>query len=134
MANDLAKQAAVPGQPLLRAIALTDNVPLLTAWSNDAAYDECFAGQLANHVEPGDVLVAISTSGNSTNVLRAVERARTAGGRSIGLTGREGGRLRELVDCCIRVPSDDLGQQEDVHLVLNHVITTALRWRLAGGA
>jgi D-sedoheptulose 7-phosphate isomerase len=130
MANDLNKQAIVDGRPLLRAIALTDNVPLITAWSNDEDYAEAFARQLANHVERGDVVVAISTSGNSANVLRAVELARRAGARVIGFTGADGGRLRWLVDCCVRVPSEDIGQQEDVHLVLNHTIATALRFRL----
>ena len=130
MANDLNKQASVPGRPPLRAIALTDNVPLITAWANDEEYAECFARQLANHLEAGDVLVAISTSGNSPNVLRALESAREAGAVTIGFTGRDGGRLRDLVDCCVLVPCDDVGQQEDVHLVLNHVITTALRARL----
>lgn len=131
MANDLCKQATVPGSPPLRAIALTDNVPLITAWGNDADFAECFAQQLANHVEAGDLVVAISTSGNSPNVLRAVEIARAAGARVIGLTGATGGGLRDRVDVCIHVPSDHIGHQEDVHLVLNHVITTAIRARLA---
>lgn len=133
MANDLCKQATVSGQPLLRAIALTDNVPLLTAWSNDQDYAESFARQLANHLEPGDLLVAISTSGRSPNVLRALELARLSGARSIGLTGEDGGALRELVDCCITVPSGDIGQQEDLHLVVNHALTTAIRARLIEG-
>lgn len=131
MANDLCKQATVPGHPMLRAVALTDNVPLITAWGNDTDYAECFAMQLANHVEPGDVVVAISTSGNSPNILRAAEVARQAGARVIALTGPAGGGLRGRADVCIHVPSDDIGQQEDVHLVLNHVITTAIRARLA---
>jgi D-sedoheptulose 7-phosphate isomerase len=130
MANDLNKQATVPGSPRFRAIALTDNVPLITAWSNDAHYADCFAEQLANHLEPDDLVIAISTSGNSENVLRALELARQEGARSIGFTGCDGGQLRALVDCCIFVPCDDIGQQEDIHLVLNHVITTALRARL----
>lgn len=130
MANDLCKQAAVSGRPLLRAIALTDNVPLITAWSNDAAYADCFARQLDNHLEPGDVLIAISCSGDSPNILRAVELARSIGARSIGLTGDIGGGLRRLVDCCITVPSADIGQQEDLHMVANHALTTAIRARL----
>jgi len=131
MANDLNKQASLTGGPLFRAIALTDNVPLITAWSNDEGYAEAFARQLANHVEAGDVVVAISTSGNSANVLRALAVAREHGARSIGFTGGDGGALRGLVDCCVHVPCDDVGQQEDVHLVLNHAISTALRARLS---
>lgn len=133
MANDLGKQATVAGRPMLRAIALTDNVPLITAWSNDESYADCFARQMANHLEPGDVLVAISCSGNSANVLRAVEMARLRGARSIGLTGDLGGGLRDLVDCCIAVPSAHIGQQEDLHLVINHALTAAIRARLTAG-
>lgn len=130
MANDLNKQASVPGAPLFRAIALTDNMPLVTAWSNDTDYAESFAMQLANHVEAGDLLVAISTSGNSPNVLRAAEVAQSAGAAVLGLTGDEGGQLSTLADLCLYVPSPNIGQQEDVHLVLNHVLTTAIRARL----
>jgi len=133
MANDLGKAATAPGRPALRAIALTDNVPLVTAWANDAEYAECFARQLACHVEPGDLVVAISTSGDSENILRALDLARAAGARSIGLTGRDGGAMRARVDCCIRAPCDHIGQQEDVHLALNHAITIAVRARLAAG-
>ena len=133
MANDLSKQATVSGQPLLRAIALTDNVPLITAWSNDESYAECFARQMVNHLEPGDVLIAISCSGDSPNILRAVELAQSIGAHSIGLTGDQGGGLRGLVDCCITVPSAHIGQQEDLHLVVNHALTTAIRARLIAG-
>lgn len=75
-ANDLNKGTSIQGKPRFRAIALTDNVPLITAWSNDAAYDEVFVQQLAGLMDPGDVVLAISASGNSPNVLRAVEYAR----------------------------------------------------------
>jgi D-sedoheptulose 7-phosphate isomerase len=131
MANDLNKQACVPGRPLVRALALTDNVPLITAWSNDEDYAASFARQLANHVEPGDVVVGISTSGNSANVLRALELARESGARTVGFTGPDGGAMRRLVEACVYVPSADIGQQEDVHLVLNHAIAGALRARLS---
>ncbi len=133
MANDLCKQAAVAGVPPLRAMAMTDNVPLITAWSNDYDYDSAFAGPLRNHLEPGDLLIAISTSGRSVNVLRAVDLARETGARSIGLTGRDGGDLAARVDCCIHAPSDDVAQLEDAHLVVNHSITTGIRARLLSG-
>lgn len=132
MVNDLSKQAAVPGLPPLRAHALNDNMPLVTAWSNDESYAEAFARQLECHVEPGDVVIGISTSGNSANVLRGLEVARAAGARTIGMTGRHGGALAGVVDCCLFVPSLDIGQQEDVHLVMNHAIALALRARLTG--
>jgi D-sedoheptulose 7-phosphate isomerase len=131
MANDLNKQASVPGAPPFRAIALTDNVPLITAWSNDLEFAEAFARQLANHVEAGDVVVALSTSGRSPNVLRALDVARSAGATTVGFTGDEGGDLDERVDLCLHVPSPLIGQQEDVHLVLNHVISYAICARLA---
>jgi len=130
MVNDLNKQAAVDGAPRMRAISLNDNVPLLTAWSNDLDFAECFARQLANYVEAGDVLVGISTSGNSENVLRAVQAANEAGAATIGFTGDDGGRLRSAVDCCVHVPSSDIGQQEDCHLVLNHVLAQVVRRRM----
>lgn len=133
IANDLNKQAIVDGHPMFRAIALTDNVPLLTAWSNDEDYGMVFYRQLENHVEPGDVLIAISTSGNSVNILRALELARERGVKTIGFTGRDGGRLRDLVDYCVFVPSDDIGHQEAVHLALDHAITIAIRARIAEG-
>jgi D-sedoheptulose 7-phosphate isomerase len=130
MANDLAKQASVEGHRALRAIALTDNVPLLTAWSNDEDYKECFARQLATHIERDDVAIGISTSGNSPNVLQGLKCARKAGAVTVGMTGRDGGALRALVDHCIYVPCDDIGRQEDVHLVVNHAIAVAVRDRL----
>ena len=133
MANDLCKQASVDGRPMLRAIALTDNMPLVTAWSNDEEYADCFARQLDNHLEAGDLLIAISCSGNSPNVLRAIERARAIGAGTIGMTGGDGGALADRVDCCISVPSENIGQQEDGHLIVNHVLSAGIRARLLGG-
>lgn len=130
MVNDLSKYAAPAEGPACRAFALTDNTPLLTAWSNDEGYAAALERQLAVHVEPGDVVLAISTSGRSTNVLRALAAAREAEALTIGLTGDEGGPLAELVDCCVRVPSADIGHQEDAHLIVNHAIARALRARL----
>jgi D-sedoheptulose 7-phosphate isomerase len=127
MTNELNKQCMVEGRPRFRAVCLADNAPTIMAWANDTDYANVFAEQLANHVEADDVVVAFSTSGNSPNVLRALELARAAGAHTIGLTGRHGGRLRELVDCCIAVPSDDIGHQEDAHLVVNHAIGKAIR-------
>lgn len=126
-ANDFCKLTIAPGRPRVRALALTDNVPLLTAWANDSAYSDVFAEQLENLVEPGDVVVAISGSGNSPNVLKAVELARARGAATIGWTGFQGGRLKDLVDVVIIVPSDSMAQIEDVHLTLNHALAEALR-------
>jgi D-sedoheptulose 7-phosphate isomerase len=127
LAGDLAKGTIIPGLPRFRVIALTDNVPLMTAWSNDVAYEDLFAEQLTNLVERGDVVVAISGSGNSENVLRAVDVARQVGGITIGLSGFGGGKLSTLVDVPIVVPSYCMEQIEDVHLTICHLVCTELR-------
>jgi D-sedoheptulose 7-phosphate isomerase len=130
-ANDLNKGTIVAGQHRFRAIALTDNVPLITAWSNDTAYDRVFVEQMANFLRPRDVLVAISGSGNSPNIIAAVRWARGAGAVTIGLTG-SGGRLGALVDHGVAVPSTVMEQIEDVHLTLSHALCSTLRVRIAG--
>lgn len=130
MANDLNKGASVPGQPRFRAMALTDNVPLMTAWANDTRYDRIFVEQMTNFFEPGDVVLAISGSGNSPNVVAAIEWARRAGGVTIGLTGGTGGRLRELAECSIVVPSGWMEQIEDAHLAVAHALCVSLRSRI----
>ena len=94
MANDLNKLTITPGKPRFKAIALTDNIPLMTAWGNDTSYEEIFAEQLTNFIQAGDVVVAISASGNSPNVLRAVQVARQHGAITIALTGDTGGKLK----------------------------------------
>jgi len=127
VACDLAKLTSHSGRRRLRSIALTDSLPLLTAWANDAGYEHVFAEQLHNLGRPGDVLLAISGSGNSPNVLCAVAHAREHGLTSIGLTGFSGGRLRDLVDICLIVPSDCMQHVEDTHLILGHLIASHLR-------
>ena len=127
MANDLNKFTIVPNMGRFKALALTDNVPLMTAWGNDAEYATIFAEQMLNFMKAGDVLIVISCSGNSSNVLHAARIAREQGAVIIGLTGDKGGKLPGLVDHCIRVPNELIGPQEDVHLILNHVIASTLR-------
>lgn len=131
MVCDLAKQAAVPGRPRLRAVSLCDNVPLLTAWSNDEDFAAAFARQLEGAIGAGDVLVAVSTSGRSPNVLRAVEAAQSAGARTIGLTGPDGGPLARMADVLVAVPCTDIGQIEDAHLAVGHALAMAVRSLLA---
>ena len=130
MMNDLNKFTNVPGRPRFRAIALTDNMPLLTAVGNDQSYADVFVEPLQNLLQPGDVVVAMSASGNSKNVLRAVEYAHSQRATVIGFCGRPGGRLAQLADLKVIVPSDRIGQQEDGHLILNHVLAFALRARI----
>ena len=127
MACDLSKTSIVPGAKRIRAIALTDNVPLLTAWANDVGYEDVFAEQLANLVRRDDLVIAISGSGNSPNVLRAVELAKAAGAKTVGFTGHPGGKLKDMVDLSVVVSSKRIEQAEDAHLILDHVISVTLR-------
>lgn len=130
-ACDLGKGTLVPGRPRFRVIALTDNMPLFSALANDYGYDWVFAEQLASLVRPSDVVIAISGSGNSANVLNALHLAREVGATTVGLTGFDGGQLKEMVDVCIHVPNQCMEQVEDMHLMLEHLLTTCLR-RLIG--
>ena len=129
--NDLNKYTALPGRHRFRAVALTDNVPLLTAIGNDAEYADVFVEQLQNFLQPGDLLIAISASGNSRNIVKAVEYAQSSGIKVIGFCGHPGGKLAVLADLAVIIPSDRIGQQEDGHMILDHVIAAALRERIA---
>lgn len=127
MACDLGKGARTAGFPSFRAIALTDSMAQLTAWANDNGYEHCFSGQLEGLGRPGDLLIAISGSGNSPNVLRAVEMAHRLQMTTIGLAGFKGGQLKNLTDYCLVVPAANIEQVEDVHMILEHTICTTLR-------
>ena len=126
-ACDLAKNTQVPGVPRFRVIGLTDNMALMTAWANDTAFDNVFAAQLEPLVEAGDVVIGISCSGNSANVLKAMKVARLRHATTIGLTGDQGGRLKNMVDLCITIPSPRIEQQEDAHLILEHCICATIK-------
>lgn len=126
-ACDLAKGTRTNGMPTFRVVALTDNVPLLTAWGNDTNYDRVFAEQLVALARPGDLVFAISASGNSPNVLEAVATARLADVTIVSLTGRTGGQLFALSDLSICVPSDSIEQVEDAHLIIAHSLCVAMR-------
>ena len=109
----------------------SDNVALMTAWANDTCYERVFAEQLHNFVAPGDVALAISGSGNSPNVLCALEVAREAGAVNIGLTGFRGGDMKHLCDICIIIPSENMQIIEDLHLSVTHAIFSVIRQRLS---
>jgi len=126
-ALDLAKNTIMPGAPRLKAISLTDHVTLITAWSNDTAYEHVFAEQLANMIEPGDIAVGISTSGNSPNVINALYLARQVGATTVGLLGAEGGKIKDIVDAYVLAPGQNIEQEEDAHMILAHVITRHMR-------
>lgn len=123
---DLAKRTIVPGLPRFRVVALTDNVSIMTALGNDVGYDAIFAEQLAPLVRPGDVAIGISGSGNSRNVLNAIQVAQEAGAITIGFCGYDGGQLKPMVDIPVHVPSDVMAMVEDVHLMLEHAICERL--------
>jgi D-sedoheptulose 7-phosphate isomerase len=127
---DLVKTARVTGFEPLRVFTLADNAPLLTAWANDAAYDRSFAEQILALVEPDDVVIALSASGNSPNIIAGLAAASSIGARTIGLLGFDGGAARHVVDVAIQVPCNDYGLVEDTHAAIGHAITAAIRQAL----
>jgi D-sedoheptulose 7-phosphate isomerase len=117
----------------LRILSLTDNTPYILAWGNDEGFDRVFVEQLKNLASPGDLLIAISGSGNSPNVLRAVEWANRNGLRTFACTGFDGGRLRALAQQGLHVPLADMGIVESIHLTAFHWVVDHLHARLAAG-
>ena len=123
LACDLGKGTAYcNGGKRLRALALTDSIPMLTAWANDSRYEDVFSEQLKNFVQPRDIALAISGSGNSKNVLNALQVARHAGATTVGISGFEGGEMKSLCDICVIVPSTNMQIIEDLHLAIAHSI------------
>lgn len=126
-AADLSKNTRQEGIPNFRAMCLADNMAIMSAYANDEGYDNVFAQQLANFVRPYDVVTAISASGNSLNVVKAVELARKVRAKTIGFTGFDGGSLGSLVDVHIHIASSQIEHVEDVHLMAEHLICKTLR-------
>jgi D-sedoheptulose 7-phosphate isomerase len=114
-----------------RAVCLSDNVPVMTAIANDNSYEAVFVNQLRAQLDPDDLVVAISVSGNSPNVVAAVELALERGVRSVALTGFDGGRVSELAHVEVRVPTSpgEYGPAEDLHMILDHLVTSYLAQR-----
>lgn len=127
---DLRKGTAVPGKQRLRVQALTENVAVLTALANDIDYDSVFKDQLIDVIDEGDVVIAISASGNSPNVIEAVQHAQSVGAVIVGFCGFSGGRLKELSSACVWVKSHNYGIVEDAHLTFGHAISQELRRRI----
>lgn len=127
MACDLAKTVLGKGNTRelrrFKVVALTDNVPLITAWGNDVSYDTVFAEQLRNLANSGDLLIVITGSGNSPNIVEAVKAARELGVQSVGLLGFAGGVVKGMVDHSVVVESESFGYIEDMHMILTHLIT-----------
>ena len=124
-ANDLGKATKQTGA-CFRIISLADNVAWLTALGNDEGYERIFEGQLENFVQPGDVVIGLSASGNSKNVLRAVGLARSRGALTIGLTGFDGGKLKNEVDQSLHIPTEQGRYMlvEDLHMIVLNIITS----------
>jgi D-sedoheptulose 7-phosphate isomerase len=131
MAADLGKNTIGPNMRRFRIMSLNDNIPLLTALSNDLGYENMFAEQLQNLIQPGDVLIVISGSGKSPNVLRAMEYAQSRSADVIALLGFDGGPAAGLADLSVLVESNDYGVVEDAHLIINHILVEYFRGRLA---
>ena len=127
IACDLSKSCIREDLPRFRVISLVDNVPLATAWANDTSYENIFAAQLENLLQPQDIVIALSGSGRSPNVIQAVRLALRRGATVIGLTGYDGGLLKDLADPCIIVPSHCMEQVEDTQLIIGHLLSTHLR-------
>ena len=117
-----------------RVMALTDNASLISAWANDFGYERIFSEQLKTFIKPRDVAFAISTSGDSPNVLLALETAREYGAMTVGLAGCQGGQMKSLCDVCAIVPSDNVQQVEDLHHATIHSIFVAVRESLLAGS
>jgi D-sedoheptulose 7-phosphate isomerase len=124
---DLGKNTRAKGLPHFRTFALTDNVPSITAYANDEGYENIFSQQLAGLIRRKDVVIGISASGNSKNVLNAISLANAEGATTIGLTGFDGGKLASLVKLSIHIPSNRIEQVEDIHMMIEHMVVSALK-------
>lgn len=135
-AVDLGRGPDAPASRRLRILSLTDNPALVTAYSNDIDYVDIFVEQLKNLLLPGDLVIGVSGSGSSPNVLRAMTFARAAGATTIGLTGQmaSAGKMLALADCCIQAPATLMEQIEDLHVIYHHVISLSLRERIGAHA
>lgn len=131
MAADLAKNTIGPHMHRFRVHSLNDNTAMLTALANDLGYENVFSEQLQNLIRPGDLLITLSASGNSPNVLNAIRYAQRQSAAVAGILGFEGGEAAQLVDLAIVVPSDAYGVVEDVHLIINHIVVEHFASRLA---
>jgi D-sedoheptulose 7-phosphate isomerase len=131
-ACDLAKGTINGSRKRFRVVCLSDSIPLMTAWANDEEYADIFAEQLYALLEPEDVVIGISGSGNSENVIRAIELAELRGAVTVGLTGFDGGRLAQTAQVAVTIPSTNMQHIEDAHMILIHLMTTFLRLGRAG--
>jgi D-sedoheptulose 7-phosphate isomerase len=120
--TDMVKGASYNRPVRFRILALTDSLPILSAYANDLGFDCVFVEQLKNFARPGDLVMGISGSGNSPNVLRAIEYANSMGCRTLALTGRDGGKIGSVAQLNIQVPVAHMGRIEDAHMIVCHMI------------
>lgn len=111
---------------MFKFICLNDNIPTMMAYANDMSWDEIFVGPLKNFLQKGDIVIGISGSGNSNNVVKALEYANSAGAFTIGLTGYSGGKVKQICQHNVHIPVDEMQITEDLHLVLDHCIMSIL--------
>jgi len=132
-ARDLRIGTAIEGKPQVRATSLTDNIAVTTSLANDIDYNSIFEQQLIGQLNEGDVVIGISASGNSPNVINAIRFAGEKGAVTVGFAGFGGGKLKGLAQKCVVLSSRDYGQVEDVHLSLEHIVSYLVKERIANG-
>ena len=125
--SDLLKTAITKDTKRFKAYSLTDNMPVVLAWANDSSYDEVFKNQLESQIEENDVLITLSGSGNSTNVIKANEYANEVSAHTIAFTGKDGGKLAKIAKISLVIPSDDMLTIESMHLLICHLLITMIR-------
>ncbi|MBI3564662.1 MAG: SIS domain-containing protein [Elusimicrobia bacterium] len=128
---DFGKTASKPGAKPLKCVSLSDNTAFMTAIGNDLSFDETFSRQLENVVAAGDVVILITGSGNSPNLLKAAAAAKARGAKVVGLLGFDGGKLKGLCDESLLIPSDQYGVIEDMHMSIAHILTFYLKQKKA---
>ena len=136
-ACDLQKPTHKPGKERIKAISLNDNVPVISAWVNDVGWDHVYTGQLEHSLEKGDVLVGFSVHGGSTekdawsqNMPKAIEFAKSKGAKTVGITGFDGGAMKEMCDACVIVPKESTPHVEGLHGVVHHLIISLLKQKM----
>ena len=125
--SDLLKTAILKNKKRFNAISLTDNIPVILAWSNDVSYEDIFVEQLKNYFSKGDIIIAFSGSGNSKNVIKALQYGKENGGNCISFTGKSGGEMKNFSNICLRVPNQNMLSIEAQHVLLCHCIISCIR-------
>jgi D-sedoheptulose 7-phosphate isomerase len=125
--SDLLKTSLTKEAKRTKAISLTDNIPVLMAWANDTSFENIFSSQLENFLEKGDIVIGISGSGNSKNVIKAIEFANSKEAKTICLLGKDGGKLAKISQTNLIIPNNDMLTIETMHLLICHLLTSLLR-------